>query len=444
VSASARPEIAIVGAGLAGALMAAYLGRAGHPVEVFELRPDPRKTEGPSGRSINLALSHRGIHALREVGAADRVLAHALPMRGRMMHAVSGELSFQPYGTEEDQVLHSVSRGRLNEILLDVAEACRGVRLHFGRKCLDLDPETNTIHLEDQGSGEIRSVQAGVVIGADGAFSKIRAALQRRDRFDYRQDYLEHGYKELSLPPKPGGGFALQNDALHIWPRRTYMMIALPNPDETHTCTLFWPFEGPQGFSSVRTDDEILAHFRETFPDVLPLLPDLVEQYRRNPVGSLVTIRCRPWDAGGKVVLIGDACHAVVPFYGQGMNAAFEDCTVLHACLQESGGSRERAFREYEARRKQDVDTLADLALANFVEMRDHVGSRSFLLKKGAERWLHRLFPRWYFPLYTLVTFTRMPYAEAVRRTRRQNRFAGIAAVIAALVLLLVVVLLAW
>jgi kynurenine 3-monooxygenase len=319
-----------------------------------------------------------------------------------------------------------------------------------------VDLDTNTVTFLD-GEGRTVTERAEILIGADGAFSKVRAAMQRLDRFDYSQDYLRHGYKELSLPPAadggvapapdPGGGgtlapgldggFALAPDALHIWPRRTFMMIALPNLDRTFTCTLFWPFEGNPSFGSLQSEAAVRAFFQETFPDFVPLMPDLDREYAQNPVGSLVTVRCKPWHAGGRAVLIGDACHAVVPFYGQGMNAAFEDCTVLNACMARHAPDWEAAFREYQSLRKENVDTLADMALDNFIEMRDRVGSRSFLVKKAVGRMLHRLFPRWYVPLYTMATFTRMPYTGAVRRARHQDRV--VAAVAAAAVFLIAV-----
>jgi kynurenine 3-monooxygenase len=432
-----EPVFTILGGGLVGPLLAALLGRDGHRVRLYEMRPDPRETGRGGGRSINLALSVRGTHALGQIGLLDRVRAEGIPMRGRMMHAVDGSLTFQPYGTEEDQVLLSVSRGRLNEILLDAARAHSNVEVHFEQKVVDVDPDAGTVDLLDLRSGESRRIDGGIVVGADGAYSKVRAALMRRERFDYRQDYLEYGYKELTLPPAPGGGFAMEREALHIWPRHTYMMIALPNVDATYTCTLFWPYRGPVSFESVAGGAAASAFFGRIFPDVLPLLPDLAGEYERNPVGSLVTVRCRPWRAGGTAVLIGDAAHAVVPFYGQGLNAGFEDCTVFMESLRAHAPDWERAFADYEARRKENTDALAELAVENFVEMRDKTGSRRFLWRKRTERVLHRLFPRWYLPLYGMITFSRIPYAEARRRGPRQDRALLIAAgILAALVLL--------
>lgn len=436
-----RPRFTILGGGLAGPLMAAYLGQAGYPVRLFEMRSDPREAGITGGRSINLALSRRGLHALSEVGLRDEIARLSIPMRGRMMHAVSGALTYQPYGTEPDQFLNSVSRGQLNVMLLEAAERSPNVELVFGEKCADVEIETGTVVLENTETGETRRVESDIVIGADGAFSKVRAAMQRQDRFDYSQDYLEHGYKELSMPALPDGGFALEKHALHIWPRRTYMMIALPNLDGTFTCTLFWPFEGAASFASIQGDAEIRGFFERTFPDVPPRIPDLVGEYERNPVGSLVTVRCRPWNAGGRCVLIGDAAHAVVPFYGQGINAGFEDGTVLMGCIRAHAPDWEAAFSDYTARRKEHVDALADLAIHNFVEMRDHVGSTAFLLRKSTERALHRLFPKWYLPLYTMVTFTRIPYGDAVRKAASQDRTVAGAAI---LILVAILILAGW
>jgi len=432
----------IVGAGLAGALMANYLARAGHSVEMYERRSDIRTAEIKVGRSINLALSTRGIAALREVELDRDVLEAAVPMRGRMIHDEAGRLSFQPYSTDPNHAINSVSRAGLNMILLDAAERHPNVRLHFNQKCVDVDFERGTITFEDsQGSGQ-STVTADVIIGADGAFSAVRAQMQRRDRFDYRQDYLEHGYKELTIPPGPGGSHLIEKNALHIWPRRRFMMIALPNADGSFTCTLFWPFTGPHGFDWLKTAEEVERYFGEQFPDAVPLMPTLVEDYLGALPNSLVTVRCGPWYVGDRAVLIGDACHAVVPFYGQGMNCAFEDCTELARCLAEFGTDHEQAFATYYERRKEDADALAQLAIDNFVEMRDHVGSPRFLRKKQWERRLHRWLPGWYRPLYNMVTFSQVPYAEAVRqaesqeRTIRRVRAAGI--IVVALVILLI------
>lgn len=437
------PPFTIVGAGLAGTLMACHLARTGQRVDLHEKRADPRSRERDAGRSINLAISVRGIEALREVDLADEVLRTAIPMRGRMMHARDGTLTVQPYGKDPSECIYSISRADLNRTLIESAARHDTVRLNFRSRCTGIDLANATVQLHDEETGQTRAAACNVVIAADGAFSVVRSQMQKQDRFDYRQDYLTHGYKELHIPAGPGAAYRMEKHALHIWPRRSFMMIALPNPDGSFTCTLFWPFEGPNSFASAQTDAEIRQFFEEQFPDAAAMMPSLLEDYRANPTGSLATIRCSPWSVRDRVVLIGDACHAVVPFLGQGMNAAFEDCTVLNSSLLEAGKDRAAAFRDYERQRKPNTDTLAELAIDNFLEMRDRVRSPLFLLRKRVDHLLHRLLPGSYVPLYTLVTFTRTPYAEAVRRVRRQEwvvrAVLGSGLILLFLVLLLVV-----
>lgn len=434
---------AVVGGGLGGSLMAIYLARRGFEVDVYEMRADPRTQGDLGGRSINLALSNRGLDALSRAGIADRVLDMAVPMRGRMMHAASGRLTFQPYGTDASHVINSVSRAGLNMALLEAAESLDGVRVAFGKKCTDVDLERGAVALADAAGGEAEMITADRVVGADGAYSAVRRQLLRLDRFDYHQAYLDHGYKELVIPPTADGRFAMEPNALHIWPRGGYMMIALPNADRSFTCTVFWPFEGPNSFAAIRDAADLNRFFERSFPDALPLMPALVDDYFRNSTASLVTVRCRPWHSGDRVVLLGDACHAVVPFYGQGANASFEDCIVLDQAIGKHEPDRARAFAAYEAARRPHVDVLADLAIENFVEMRDRVASRAFLARKQLEKTLQRAFPRWFVPLYSMVTFSRIPYGDAVARDRRQwlvvklAAFAAVTIVIAALAMLL-------
>jgi kynurenine 3-monooxygenase len=437
-----QPEFTIVGCGLAGTLLACYLGRAGRRVDLYEKRSDPRVYEQDRGRSINLALSVRGIHALKEVGLADEVVQNSILMRGRMIHSMSGELTFQPYGKDDSEALHSVSRAGLNRTLVEAAAGNESVNLFFDRKCIDLDLRNNVLEFIDEKTNANSKVAANVVIGADGAYSAVRESLRKQERFHYQQNYLSHGYKELTIPPGPIGSFQMEKHALHIWPRGSFMMIALPNLDESFTCTLFWPFEGQNSFAALQTEAAVTAYFREQFPDAVPLIPALAHDFLNNPTGSLVTIRCQPWHLAGRVALLGDACHAVVPFLGQGMNAAFEDCTVLSRCIADHGPNWEKAFTTYESLRKKHTDTLADLCIDNFLEMRDRVGSRWFVLKKKSAILLHRLFPRWYLPLYTMIEFTRIPYADAVRRARRQDRIVW--AVGACLFAFLCCLLVAW
>lgn len=428
----------LVGGGLAGGLLATLLGQAGWEVELYERRPDPLAGQSVGGRSINLALSVRGLHALGEVGLAEEVLRRAIPMRGRMIHGPRGDLHFQPYDKDPSRNIYSVSRGALNTTLIEAARRHPRVHVHFNWKCTGVDLEQAQAELVHEQTGERRVAGGDVLVGIDGAYSAVRRSMQRLERFDFSQDCLGHGYKELTIPPTASGDFALEPGALHIWPRHSFMMIALPNADCSFTCTLFLPFEeraeGPSpragnSFAALRTRADVLSFFVRAFPDAVPLMPTLLDDFERNPVGFMVTVRCRPWHWCGRVALVGDAAHAVVPFYGQGANAAFEDCTVLSESLRRLAPQWERAFAEYQARRKSDCDALADLALANFVEMRDKTASRVFRVYKTLDRTLHRLLPGLYTPLYTMVSFTRIPYAQAVRRAHRQDRIAAAAGI---------------
>ena len=412
----------LIGSGLAGGLLGAYLGRRGFEVELYERRPDPRAGNFVGGRSINLAVSTRGIHALEQLGIANEVMQHAIPMRGRMIHDKSGRLHFAPYDVDPNKCINSIGRAALNTVVIEAAQRYPNVRVMFNHRCTDVDLDSATAELLNPSTSQPFNSSGDAVIGVDGAFSAVRHAMQRRlDRFDYDQSYLAHGYKELSIPPGRNGSWQMEKNALHIWPRRSFMMIALPNPDGSFTCTLFWEFEGPHSFATTRTDDDIHRFFDEEFPDAIPLMPTLLEDFRQNPTGSLVTIRCAPWYYRDKVALVGDAAHGVVPFYGQGMNAAFEDCVVLDECLAQLPDNRERAFAEYFSRRKVNADALADLAINNFIEMRDKTASRAFRAKKKLDHFLEAALPGIYLPLYAMVTFTRSPYAQAARRARWQD-----------------------
>jgi kynurenine 3-monooxygenase len=424
-------KFVLIGSGLAGGLLAAYLGRRGYDVDLYERRADPREGNIVGGRSINLAISTRGIHALEQIGISDEALQHAIPMRGRMIHDKSGILHFAPYDVDPKKCINSIGRASLNTTVIEAAQRYPNVRVHFNRKCTDVDLKTATAHLvasaveaaAPAANPEIIAARGDAVIGVDGAFSAVRASMKRNiDNFQYNESYLAHGYKELTIPPEPDGSWQIEKNALHIWPRKSFMMIALPNPDGSFTCTLFWEFEGPRSFATTKTDDDVRRFFGEEFPDALPLMPMLLEDFKNNPTGSLVTIRCAPWYYRDRVCLLGDAAHAVVPFYGQGMNAAFEDCIVLDECLDKFANDRERAFAEYFERRKENADALADLAIGNFIEMRDKTASRTFRAKKKLDHLLEAALPGVYLPLYTMVTFTRVPYAQAARRARLQDR----------------------
>ncbi|MHC5025132.1 MAG: FAD-dependent oxidoreductase [Planctomycetota bacterium] len=413
-------RVLIVGAGLTGPLLACMMARRGHNVELVERRDDPRAAGYAGGRSINLALSTRGITALEHVGLAAPILADAIPMNGRMMHAVDGTLRYQAYSSNPADAINSVSRGELNKAVLDGAEKA-GATLRFGARCIDADPDAPSATFEND-QGETFTLAADVLLAADGAFSAVRGRMQRRERFDYSQAYLEHGYKELTIPPAEGGGFRIGRNALHIWPRGGYMMIALPNIDGSFTCTCFWPFEGPHGFAAIQREADVVPFFEQHFPDAVPHMPTLVEDFMKNPVGSLVTVRCAPWNVGSTTALVGDAAHAIVPFYGQGMNSGFEDCRVLDECLNAANDDWSKALPAYSDLRKVNGDAIADMAIANFLEMRDHVGSTGFLLKKKVGHVLHRLMPGTFVPLYNLVSFSNVPYAEARERAAAQGR----------------------
>ena len=432
-------KFVLIGSGLAGGLLAAYLGRRGYDVDLYERRADPREGNIVGGRSINLALSTRGIYALEQLGIADEVLRHAIPMRGRMIHDKSGALHFSPYDRDPNKFINSIGRAALNTTVIEAAQRYQNVRVHFNHRCIDVDFDSATANLVPSGveaavsaansDHQIIRAQGDAVIGVDGAFSAVRQSMQKEIAgFEYDESYLAHGYKELTIPPTPDGSWRMEKEALHIWPRKSSMMIALPNPDGSFTCTLFWEFEGPRSFATTKTDDEIRRFFAAEFPDAVPLMPSLLDDFKTNPTGSLVTIRCAPWFYKNKVALIGDAAHAVVPFYGQGMNAAFEDCVVLDECLAEFPEDRQRGFAEYFARRKKNADALADLAVQNFIEMRDKTASQTFRAKKKLDHLLEGLLPGIYLPLYTMVTFTRIPYSTAARRACLQNRivYAGL------------------
>lgn len=404
-------EISILGAGLIGSLMSIYLKRQGLDVSVYDKRPDKRKTpytEG--GRSINMALSHRGWKSLEKVGLKEKVLPLAIPMYGRKIHDEHGGTTFSPYGTQ-DQAIYSISRGRFNQLLAEEAERL-GVKFFFDHKCLNTDFRTQEITFETP-EGE-KKMEAPVIIGADGAYSSLRMSMQKQIRFNYKQEYISHGYKELTIPATATGDFAMDPNALHIWPRGKFMLIALPNPDKSFTCTLFLPFEGTKVcFAKITEERDLVSVFKSYFEDAYQLMPNLTEEYFRNPTSSLINVECYPW-VQGQSILIGDASHAMVPFYGQGMNCGFEDCFILNGLIEKYGKSSwDMVFEKFQKIRKDDTDAICQLAMENFVEMRDSVSDPRFILRKKIEAKLHQLYPNDWVPLYTMVTFSDMGYAEA-------------------------------
>ncbi|HRI77934.1 MAG TPA: NAD(P)/FAD-dependent oxidoreductase [Cyclobacteriaceae bacterium] len=410
-------QITIIGAGLVGSLLSIYLAKRGYAVSVYERRFDMRSHILGSGRSINLALSNRGIRPLEEVGLAEQMKKNSVPMKGRQIHDIKGNLSFQPYG-KQGQFINSISRTGLNMVLMDEAEK-QGVQFFFEYKCVDVNLEKTEITF--QHNHDTLRHATDFIIGADGAFSAVRNAFQISDRFEYSQSYIEHGYKELRIPPGDLGEFLMEKEALHIWPRESYMLIALPNPDATFTCTLFFPFEGKSSFKQLQSPEKIESFFESNFPDAKAIMPSLQEDFRDNATSSLVTIRCYPW-VKNKTLLIGDAAHGLVPFYGQGMNAGFEDCRILNQLLSLHEEDWTRALNEFQQLRKPDADAIQDLALDNFIEMRDLVGDEEFLLRKKIEAKLHELYPEKWIPLYSMVTFhEEIRYSEAQRIGKIQH-----------------------
>ena len=414
-------KIALIGSGLTGPLLAISLSQRGVEVEIYERRPDIRRVRASAGRSINLAISTRGIHALREVGLWDSMRSIVVPMRGRMMHSVAGDLTFQPYGKDEIEVINSISRADLNAALMEAAEA-HGVTIRFGERCVGFDLQTGAVRLRNEETGRETIVKPNITIGADGSASAIRTEMLKLQRFNFAQQYLDYGYKELTIAAAPGGGHRLEPHALHIWPRGSFMLIALPNVDGTFACILFLPFEGSSSFASLDSGTKVLDFFRTHFPDAVQLMPHLQENYFGNPTGSMVTIRCSPWHVNGKALLLGDAAHAIVPFFGQGMNCAFEDCTCFLELLDRHGAVWSDLFREFEHTRRANTDSIAELALENFVEMRDRVADPQFLFQKKVELALQARYPRLFVPKYSMVTFHRIPYSVAHARGKIQDR----------------------
>jgi kynurenine 3-monooxygenase len=412
--------ITIIGAGLNGPLLGLELVKRGFKVRIYERRPDMRRVRMNAGRSINLALSTRGIHALIEAGLWSQMRNIIIPMKGRMMHSIESELSFQPYGKDESEVINSISRAELNIALMNAAEA-RGVEIFFERRCTGVNFKSGTLQLRDEQSGERRTIESNVLIACDGSASAIRNEMVKRSRFNFSQQYLDYGYKELTIPAGANGKHALETHALHIWPRGNYMLIALPNVDGTFACILFLPFEGADSFEQLTTDSAVSHFFQQKFPDAVPLMPDLAHNFFTNPTGTMVTVKCSPWHVGKQALLLGDSAHAIVPFFGQGINCGFEDCTVFLNLLDRHGADWEKVFREFEASRKINTDAIADMAIENFIEMRDRVGDPRFLLRKKVELALEAKYPRLFVPKYAMVTFHRIPYATALQRGQIQD-----------------------
>ncbi len=416
-----KDKITLIGSGLTGPLLAIELLRRRFEVELYERRPDMRRVQISAGRSINLAISTRGIHALRQAGLWDKMQRIIVQMKGRMMHSIAGELTFQPYGKDETEVINSISRAELNIALMNAAEE-HGVRIQFRQRCTGFDLRTGNVHLRDEETGAEKTLETDLVIGTDGSASAVRTEMLKLNRFNFSQQYLDYGYKELTIPAASNGRHAMEPHALHIWPRGNYMLIALPNVDGTYACILFLPFEGKDSFEELDSELKVSQFFEQRFPDAVPLMPRLTENFFENPTGAMVTVKCSPWHVDGKALLLGDAAHAIVPFFGQGLNAGFEDCTVLLELLDRHGPEWQQVLEEFERARKVNTDAIADLAVENFIEMRDRVADPRFLFQKKVELALEARYPGVFVPKYAMVTFHRVPYSVAERRGKIQDR----------------------
>jgi len=409
-------KVIIVGAGPVGSLLGIFLAERGNTVEIYERRPDPRLAGDREGRSINLALSRRGFDALEPAGLKEEIMALATPMKGRVIHPVSGALGFQPYGKDDSEVIYAVSRGELNRALLTAAEARPGVTIHFDQRCMDVDVKAKHAVFRNEVTGISYHAEADTIFGADGSGSVVRLAMSRVPRISSSQQYIEYGYKELTIPAGPHGKFQFEKNALHIWPRGGYMLIALPNLDGSFTGTLFFPFEGEESFDTLSHHLAVDQFFDKVFSDAARLIPDLAHRFLANPTGALATIAVTPWNIDDSVAVIGDAAHGIVPFLGQGLNCALESVVLLVELLDRSQGDWSNGFKAFNQSRKADTDAVAEMALDNFVEMRDRVADAKFLLKKQVELQLEKRFYPRFIGRYAMIQFHRTPYGQALER----------------------------
>jgi len=415
----------LIGAGLAGPLLATYLAKRGYSVEIFERRPDMRKESISAGRSINLALSIRGNHALKEVGLYDKIKSNTIPMKGRMIHDLNSGIHLQPYGQKENEVIFSVSRAHLNMELMTLAEETGNVTIRFNHQLLSADLEQNKLLFQLSDSLEKIEWSFNRVIGCDGSSSILRKSIVEKADIQYVKKPLGHGYKELTIPPMKSGEFQIEPNALHIWPRGNHMLIALPNNDCSFTCTLFFPIIGKTSFETVKTEKDILDLFQSQFPDAIKLMPNLVEDFQKNPTGDLASVYCKPWHFGDKALLIGDAAHAVVPFFGQGMNASFQDCSALAKLMDQNENDWKTIFNAFSSSQVENGHAIADMAIENYLEMRDHVNDPEYKKRRNVELKLELMFPGQFIPRYSMVSFHQIPYAEVYQRGEKQLKIIG-------------------
>jgi kynurenine 3-monooxygenase len=420
-----KEKFTLIGAGLTGPLLATYLAQRGYSVEIFERRPDMRKESISAGRSINLALSTRGNHALKEVGLYDKIKPNTIPMKGRMIHDLNGNTHLQPYGQKENEVIFSVSRAQLNMELMTLAEETGNVTIRFNHQLLSADLEQNKLLFQLSDSLEEIELPFKRVIGCDGSASIIRKSIVEKADIQYVKKPLGHGYKELTIPPLESGKFRIEPNALHIWPRGNHMLIALPNNDCSFTCTLFFPMTGATSFETVKTEKDILDLFQSQFHDAIKLMPNLVEDFQKNSTGDLASVYCKPWHLGDKALLIGDAAHAVVPFFGQGMNASFQDCSTLAKLMGQNENDWKTIFNTFSSVQVENGHAIADMAIENYLEMRDHVNDTEYKKRRNVELKLERMFPGQFIPRYSMVSFHQIPYAEVYQRGEKQFKIIG-------------------
>ena len=413
-------KITLIGAGLTGPLLATYLTQHGYEVDIYERRSDMRKETISAGRSINLAMSIRGIQALKEVGIYEKIKPLSIPMKGRMIHELDGSTHLQPYGQKEEEVICSVSRATLNMELMSLAEETGKIRIYFNQKCTQVDLDKKRFNVLNENTGEERDLSFQLIIGVDGSASAVRNSMVDRGEIQFTDIPLGHGYKELTIPPSNTGEFQLEPNALHIWPRGKFMLIALPNMDQSFTCTLFFPMEGETSFATVNSKEKIISLFEAYFPDSIPLLDSLTEEYRTNPTGVLGSVYCDPWHLGDSAVLLGDAAHAVVPFFGQGMNASFQDCTVLNGLIIEYGDDWRTILNKFSELHVKNGHAIADMAIENYIEMRDKVNDPQYIIRRKLELALENQFPDSFIPRYSMVSFHQIPYSKVYQRGNLQ------------------------